>query len=357
MEMSDAGANLLQKEHELFAGVFGGLVESAEETRLLEWMHKNVISLVSEGEPSTVEISSKYKEADSCSKGNVDSILGAPYVEAKLFRTAEFAFKIVCDSDPALNSEYADCDALSDRLVNDFARRYIRPQLGEEPTAECEQADGGFKPPVPDPVPGPENSPLQDDNPLPSSDSPLPPQPPNPPSPKPIDVDMTPSWFQEGSRCKMAVGAGAHAKWFGGLIGGVDSAGRRIIGFDDGDLQLFSDDDVYTNVNEKLLVSLEADEPGMVESGRGTTRTVGVIVGLTDGELLANEQVYAEHHVCSSAFGPPPARSTRRGQNQARQLSQQERLGFHTFRRGDVIVKYLGTEAGEAEYTAVVYGV
>eukprot|EP00965_Chrysotila_dentata_P235960 6201061-Pleurochrysis_carterae.AAC.1 len=379
------------------------------------------MTLQCNGEPSTVEVSTKHLEADSCADGVTNMILDAAYLQGKLYRTGEFDFKLVCETNAALNADYSGFEALVDNLINNLARRYFRPFPQVVVTADdrnattprpdvsthtkpssnsastsCGLASAGSLP-APNSVPEPTEALVAKNGATAfSKPSPVEPTDPSkptgaeaaptvPPEPQSIDLEnetspapnqeppSATSWIAEGMRCKMCFDAGVDAKcWFGGLVGGVGPDSKRIIGFDDGDLQTFTDEELHVNVSNELLSPSDAAAPGMVENvetlqkacsfstahegGRGATKTVGVLVGLTEGELFAKEQVYAEHHVCSAAFGPPPARTTRRGQNQVRHMSQQERLGFHTFRRGD-IVKYLGTETGEAEYQAVVYGV
>eukprot|EP00965_Chrysotila_dentata_P166757 5506618-Pleurochrysis_carterae.AAC.1 len=117
----------------------------------------------------------------------------------------------------------------------------------------------------------------------------------------------------------------------------------------------------------ECLVSVEFAAPGLVESipgvpkaaafttvegGRGGSKVVGVLVGEVNGEKIAGERYFESHHVCVAAFGTPVAR-TRRGQSERGGL--QDRLGFHTFRRGD-IVKYSSKLETDPVYKAVVFG-
>lgn len=71
-----------------------------------------------------------------------------------------------------------------------------------------------------------------------------------------------------------------------------------------------------------------------------------------ESDRVAKEPVFQAHHVHSSAFGPPPLRRRTRD---ASDVSQQERLGFHTFRRGD-LVEYANLLENES-CVAAVYGV
>eukprot|EP00965_Chrysotila_dentata_P212313 6186955-Pleurochrysis_carterae.AAC.2 len=49
-----------------------------------------------------------------------------------------------------------------------------------------------------------------------------------------------------------------------------------------------------------------------------------------------------QHHVCANVFGPP---APRRSLSSGKCPTQQDRLGFHTFRRGDLI-RYLPVHEG-----------
>eukprot|EP00965_Chrysotila_dentata_P192137 6174995-Pleurochrysis_carterae.AAC.1 len=110
-----------------------------------------------------------------------------------------------------------------------------------------------------------------------------------------------------------------------------------------------------------LMMSMEKSEPGLCESrsgvpkasafssthegGRGSVKVVGVLIGKT-ADVIAGEHMYEQHHVCSNAFGPPPTQR-RRATNTDACLSQQDRLGFHTFRRGD-LARYVPVQEGES---------
>eukprot|EP00965_Chrysotila_dentata_P129405 4277419-Pleurochrysis_carterae.AAC.1 len=118
-----------------------------------------------------------------------------------------------------------------------------------------------------------------------------------------------------------------------------------------------------------LAKPVASDEPGLVkntsgvpkacafstvhEGGRGGLRTVGVLVGMDEGgSTIAGEALMLEHHVSASAFALAPVTRRRRDSSSSSEnVSQQERLGFHTFRRGDV-VKY-GAALEHESYFAV----
>eukprot|EP00965_Chrysotila_dentata_P231411 6198349-Pleurochrysis_carterae.AAC.1 len=71
-------------------------------------------------------------------------------------------------------------------------------------------------------------------------------------------------------------------------------------------------------------------------------------------ENIAKETIFQAHHVHSSAFGAPSLRRRSRDA-EASDVSQQDLLGFHIFRRGD-LVEYTGLLENES-YMAAVYGV
>eukprot|EP00965_Chrysotila_dentata_P254856 6212016-Pleurochrysis_carterae.AAC.6 len=71
---------------------------------------------------------------------------------------------------------------------------------------------------------------------------------------------------------------------------------------------------------------------------------------------MANEPMYEHRHVCSSAFGGTGTRTWCTSGGGTQPASLQERLGFHTFRRGDVVA-YTATREGDPSYSAAVFGV
>eukprot|EP00965_Chrysotila_dentata_P083992 2772440-Pleurochrysis_carterae.AAC.1 len=90
------------------------------------------------------------------------------------------------------------------------------------------------------------------------------------------------------------------------------------------------------------------------EGGRSGGKIVGVLVGEVGGENVAGKPMYEQHHVSTAVFGSAAgtAARTRRGSSSASSNgSHQNRLGVHTFRRGDV-VKCLAAAEGEEIFTA-----
>ena len=171
----------------------------------------------------------------------------------------------------------------------------------------------------------------------------------------------------EGARIKMCFGA--PAAWYGGLVGGLNSAGARIIGFDDGDLRAYSSDELRRNFEAGTLEALAAADGGVVANETGHTtvasfvtlkdrvkeKTIGVLVGEC-GVLCEGLPMYQSFHLAAGAFPPAPPRSTpRRGRRQSSEPAetQQDRQGLHTFGRGDK-VQYQQAES-EGVFQAVVY--
>eukprot|EP00965_Chrysotila_dentata_P047761 1584336-Pleurochrysis_carterae.AAC.1 len=105
-------ASLLELEEGICLGIFGENADKATE-KLLAWLHANY-SLLQVGAAATRSISSKHVLAHSFSSGNAEAILVAPYVTAKLERTGNFSFRVVCDSDGDLNMECRDIDDVTD---------------------------------------------------------------------------------------------------------------------------------------------------------------------------------------------------------------------------------------------------
>eukprot|EP00965_Chrysotila_dentata_P246758 6207356-Pleurochrysis_carterae.AAC.1 len=329
-----------------------------------------------------------------------DSILSAPYVPAKLLRRSEVDFYVSCDADPNLDLFCRDADDLTEILLNNFNLAYFRPgeasdhemnqddsdgdnQLAAAPTAaetlppaaapaaspEAAPAAAPVPAPAPEPSdnPAPEPAPVHAPAPIPAAASA--PAPEGAPRRAPIDVDETPA-ISEGQRVAMCFGSeGEVMNWYGGLVGTTNAQGARLVGFDDGDLQLFEEKILVEMMASGLAKPAALDEPVLVknttgvpkacafstvhEGGRGGLRTVGVLVGLEEGgSTIAGEALIQEHHVSASAFALAPV-TRRRRDSSSSDVSQQERLGFHTFRRGDV-VQY-GAALEHESYFAVVH--
>eukprot|EP00965_Chrysotila_dentata_P147385 4865213-Pleurochrysis_carterae.AAC.2 len=88
------------------------------------------------------------------------------------------------------------------------------------------------------------------------------------------------------------------------------------------------------------------------KSGANAAKAFGVLIGASTA-ALAGECLYEQHYVNSPAFGAaastsaPTTRGTRCASSTLSvQPSLEDRLGFHTFRRGD-IVSYIPVHPGE----------
>lgn len=98
------------------------------------------------------------------------------------------------------------------------------------------------------------------------------------------------SIVRQGARIKMCFGTPAN--WYGGLMGGVTSDGKRIIGFDDGDVKAFTSNKLQDYFDTKTLTALATADGGMIANEPGTAmaaefvqykdrtmKTIGLLVG------------------------------------------------------------------------------
>ena len=181
---------------------------------------------------------------------------------------------------------------------------------------------------------------------------------------------------REGARVKMVFGK--PAQWYGGLVGTLDSAGRRIVGFDDGDVKTFAMEDADCDGSERslrahfeanVLRACAASDGGVIGNENGhataaafveyknrTAKVIGLLVGKC-GVLCEGMPLYQAFYLAQGAFAKPatPARKSQRKESaQESTQSVQDRHGLHTFRRGDV-VGYQQAKPGEAPMQAVVH--
>eukprot|EP00965_Chrysotila_dentata_P240509 6203760-Pleurochrysis_carterae.AAC.1 len=413
--------SLVSKESSITASVFGS---DDNGTDVITWLHTNLFNLAV-GAKAPFELSVKHGLADSCAEGVSEAVLAAPFISAVLSRVDEFEFSVTCESTPSLGTVYKGLDELTDKLINRFAMGYFKPAtaalcetltdtavtnppgvdkplspnssmelsetLGLTPT-EGTTGDQGNDFPKPgvdegsagaggtnvDGGTGSDNDGSKQ-NPIPVLEEkkddegkgylPIPPAP-----LEDEETNQTKPCFEEGTRVRMSFGAGSNMAWFGGLVGGVTSTGARIIGFDDGDLQFFDEQELSSRMAAGIISATGDDMPGMVEStsgvpkaaafstvhegGKAAAKVVGVCIGEVIGHRLANEIMYEQHHVCIAAFGQPSAR-TRRRRNSNSALQQptlRELTGFHTFRRGDC-VQYAAVQQDDITYYAVIFAV
>ena len=173
--------------------------------------------------------------------------------------------------------------------------------------------------------------------------------------------------FVYGTRVHMSFGA--DNCWYGGLCAGECAKSKQIIvGFDDGEVREFTEQEL----NEQMRTGYCKFPPegseryGTVEGvstpahgmasaftffqeSKRVRRVSGVLVGKSDDQLLG-EPLYTQHYVCSSVFTQPEVTETATRRQRGKSTggpSQQDRLGFHTFRRGD-IVSYTNVAEDEA---------
>ena len=183
---------------------------------------------------------------------------------------------------------------------------------------------------------------------------------------------------REGERIKMLFGR--PAQFYGGLVGSFDSAGRRIVGFDDGDLKTFPTEDADCKEGEcslraqfeaKTLTASAASDGGVIGNETGhaaaaafveyknrTAKVVGLLVGRC-GVLCEGMPMYQSFYLAEGAFAQPaaPTRNSHRkptAANSPAACSVQDRHGLHTFSRGDVVA-YQQAKSEEAPMQAVVY--
>ena len=139
-----------------------------------------------------------------------------------------------------------------------------------------------------------------------------------------------------------------------------------LLAFDDGDLAVRTSEQIEQDIKHECLKFLSAETKGIVKSNEGVPaavraarglklgrsaepRTVGVLVGATK-YCIAGDNIYQSFFVDSDAFKDNTG-ITRRGDAP----SAQDRWGFRTFRRGDVVA-YQHVSDGE-ECNAHVFGV
>ena len=139
-----------------------------------------------------------------------------------------------------------------------------------------------------------------------------------------------------------------------------------LLAFDDGDLKARTSTEIAEDSRQNCIKYLSAEAGGLVQNVEGVpaavraarhrdgrsaaARPVGVLVGNTD-YCLAGDPIIQSFFVDSDAFSSQNKSCNTRGSS----VSAQDRLGFHTFRRGDVVT-YVYVSDGE-ECKAHVFGV
>ena len=160
----------------------------------------------------------------------------------------------------------------------------------------------------------------------------------------------------------------ADIKWYGGFVESIEADGNRLIVFDDGDIREVEPSKIQEMLDARptpLFKAANASDGGLVANVPGLlmaarllrvgNNIIGAFVGATD-VTIGGEIMYEAFILRSGVIFPPPAR-VRRGQDAP---SQQERGGFHTFRRGDAVEYLFGDDAGPDEQCsakATVFGV
>ena len=151
-----------------------------------------------------------------------------------------------------------------------------------------------------------------------------------------------------GSRIKLSMGQ--PAKWYGALVGATKDDGIEI-GFDDGDIQLWTLENLKDVHEAAGLVAAVPSEGGVVANKHGYPaatsfltfehRSKKTVIGLFIAEapmpMVAGLPIYAEVHVRLDAFEQKRVRGAQ---------SVQDRQGLHTFVRGN-IVEYSQADKGE----------
>ena len=182
------------------------------------------------------------------------------------------------------------------------------------------------------------------------------------------------------------VSMGNPPKWYGGLVvEQLSEDGARTIAFDDGDVRTVSDLELQQLLAAQPTALVKSADPthgGVVANQSGllqaervlwfkkkkgstvTTTLMGTFLGSTD-EHLGGSPLYQAFILKPDAY-PPQQPSSRPTRNSSRASSEaptaaagkgeQDRYGFHSFRRGDT-VEWTAGKTTDVPCTATVYGV
>ena len=175
-------------------------------------------------------------------------------------------------------------------------------------------------------------------------------------------------FFAEGKRMQVACGE-APWRWNGALIGQrfttVNAEAGVYIGYDDGDLghaNLASVREQHAagkvlpmpNSIKSGLVDNDVNIPGALGFSYYQGQPVGVLLGQTPTPVLFDSEfLYHAHHLRPGVWPEPAARRTARKARASPTITQQDRLGMHTFRSGDLVEWTAGEDGEHAE--AVVW--
>ena len=185
-------------------------------------------------------------------------------------------------------------------------------------------------------------------------------------SPKPTQEPATARPLSEftaiGTRVRIAFGTGTPSNpllWYGGTVDEVQDDGTVGIACDDGTEEMYTVKELQEALDAGGLDTLDAAHGGIVSNEAGHVaaegfawctegnqsvkkrKKVGVLLGAT-GWLLGGDMTYQQFIVNPAAFETDAesdhedeGRRTRSGKTDP---NQQDKKGFHTFRRGDIVV-------------------
>ena len=187
-----------------------------------------------------------------------------------------------------------------------------------------------------------------------------------PSSPKPTQKPATAKQLSDftaiGTRVRIAFGTGTPSNpllWYGGTVDEVQDDGTVGIACDDGTEEMYTVKELQEALDAGGFDSLDAARGGIVANEAGHVaaegfawctegnqsvkkrKKVGVLLGAT-GWLLGGDMTYQQFIVNPAAFETDAesdhedeGRRTRSGKTDQ---TQQDKKGFHTFRRGDIVV-------------------
>ena len=168
--------------------------------------------------------------------------------------------------------------------------------------------------------------------------------------------------FAKGSR--ICISMNDPPEWYGALLGDrleIDGGMAFEVGFDDGEVRLMLESVLRESWDNSLAAAADPEKEGIIANTAGcemavafvqhkfkdTFKTVGLMISSGSGTLLGQP-------IQSSLYAFPnhwPNQSKRARSS----MSMQDRLGLHTFRRGD-FVQYEHREADEPHFDVAVFG-
>jgi hypothetical protein len=160
--------------------------------------------------------------------------------------------------------------------------------------------------------------------------------------------------------------------FYGGVVGPL-LAGSYSIGYDDGDMTGRTSEEVrhlvetgrfsacttHTGLIAGQNTPIRADRLSTMQCGRTSSVPVGVLLTCTnDPDTAMYSNLFHSHCVCADAVRAAVSskgRSTQPARAAARQPQTEDMLGYHTFRRGDVVGYIAGADNEYCE--EIVFGV